>query len=240
MAKKFDVDTARRSIKKGIIKESGNLVVAKDGKSKFYREYYDLETGKPIEFDKITNRIKKRFREMDKLSVLSMLDLYFVHQNWQSFYNRQESFKSYITEELKITREYAYGILNAVSFVNEYFLQKGKMCNTGITHFVDDIARTIEGIGIKKLTLISRVKDKSLKYGILDRLFDGEELTSDEIAKLTKKINSSSSKTKSVQVTLTGTNVSFKTQSVLNFDTNDNELIKAVVKAIRNYYMKVK
>ncbi len=97
MAKKFDIDTARRSINKSIIKESGNLVVAEDSKSKFYRDYFDLETGKPIEFNKISTRIKKRFKEMDKLSVMSMLDLYFVHQNWQSFYNRQESFKSYVT-----------------------------------------------------------------------------------------------------------------------------------------------
>ncbi len=142
MAKKFDVDTARRSIKKGIIKESGNLVVAEDGKSKFYRDYFDLETGTPIEFDKITSRIKRRFQEMDKLSVLSMLDLYFVHHNWQSFYNRQDSFKSYVTEELRISRVYAYGVLNAVSLVDEYLNQKGKMCNTGVSDGVQPVLRS--------------------------------------------------------------------------------------------------
>ncbi len=236
MANKFDVTTARRSIKKGIIKESGDLVVSEDAKSKFHRDYFNLETGKPIEFDKITSRIKRRFQEMDKLSVLSMLDLYFVHQNWQSFYNRQESFKSYVTEELSITREYAYGILNAVSFVDEYFRQTGKMCNTGISHFVDDIAGVLEGIGIKKLTALSRVKDKSLKYGLLQRLFDGEKLTSDDIAKLAKKSKPSASKSQAVQVTLTGTNVSFMNQSILNFDTTETELINAVVKTVKNYY----
>ncbi len=240
MAKKFDVDTARRSIKKGIIKESGNIVVAEDGKSKFYRDYFDLETGKPIEFDKITTRIKKRFKELDKLSVLSMLDLYFVHQNWQSFYNRQESFKSYVTEELKISRVYAYGVLNAVSLVDEYLNQKGKMCNTGVTHFANDIAGVLDNIGIKKLRDLSRVKDKPLKYGILDRLFDGEELTSDEIVKLTKKIKPSSGRSLAVQVVLTGTNVSFKNQSILNFNTKDDGLINAVVKAVKNYYKQAK
>ncbi len=240
MAKKFDIVTARRSIKKSIIKESGSLLVAKDGKSKFYRDYFNLETGKPIEFDKITTRIKKRFKEMDKLSVLSMLDLYFVHQNWQSFYNRQESFKTYVTEELRISRVYAYGVLNAVSLVDEYLSQKGKMCNTGVTHFVNDIAGVLDNIGIKKLRNLSRVKDKSLKYGLLDRLFDGEQLTSDEIVELTKKAKPSVGKTKSFQVTLTGTNVSFKKQSILNFTTKEEGLITAVVKAVKNYYKRGK
>lgn len=240
MARKFDVNTARSSIKKNIIKESGDLVVAEDGKSKFYRDYFNLDTGKPIEFDKITSRIKRRFQEMDKLSVLSMLDLYFVHQNWQSFYNRQESFKSYVTEELSITREYAYGILNAVSLVDEYLNQKGKMCNTGVTHFVNDIAEVLDRIGIKKLRNLSGVKEKSLKYGILDRLFGGEELTSDDIAKLTKKSKPSASKSKAVQITLTGTNVSFKNQSILDFNTTEEELINAVVRTIKNYYKKAK
>lgn len=240
MAKKFDVSTARRSIKKGIIKESRDIVVAKDGKSKFYREYYDLETGKPIEFDKITNRIKKRFREMDKLSVLSMLDLYFVHQNWQSFYNRQESFKKYLADEIQISKSHAYGILTTVEMLKTYYDSKTTKSLTGETLFVDEIAESVEGIGIKKLRILTTIKDKSLKNEILTKLIDGEKLTSDEIVELTKKTKPSSSKTKSVQVTLTGTNVSFKKQSVLNFDTNDNGLIKAVVKTVQNYYMKVK
>ncbi len=114
------------------------------------------------------------------------------------------------------------------------------MCNTGITHFVDDIAGALEGIGIKKLTVLSRVKDKSLKYGLLQRLFDGEELTSDDIAKLTKKVKVSSGRSQTVQVTLTGTNVSFKNQSVLNFNTKEEGLINAVVRAVKNYYKQAK
>ncbi len=114
------------------------------------------------------------------------------------------------------------------------------MCNTGVTHFVNDIAGVLDNIGIKKLRNLSRVKDKSLKYGILDRLFDGEELTSDEIVKLTKKIKPSSGRSQAVQVTLTGTNVSFKNQSILDFNTNDDALIKAVVRALKNYFKKAK
>ena len=93
---------------------------------------------------------------------------------------------------MSISRVYAYGVLNAVSLVDEYLNQKGKTCNTGVTHFVNDIAGVLDRIGIKKLRNLSGIKDKSLKYGILDRLFGGEELTSDEIAKLTKKANSQS------------------------------------------------
>ncbi len=240
MAKKFDVNTARRSIKKGIIKESKSLVVAEDGKSKFYRDYFNLETGKPIEFDKITTRIKKRFQEMDKLSVLSMLDLYFVHQNWQSFYNRQESFKKYLSDEIQISKSHAYGILTTVEMLKTYYESKVKKSLTGETRFVDEIAESVEGIGIKKLRILTTIKDKSLKNVILGKLVDGENITSDEIAEMAKKTKPSPGKTKSVQVTLTGTNVSFKNQSILNFDTTEIELINAVVKTVKNYYKKAK
>ncbi len=240
MAKKFDVDTARRSIKKSIIKESGNLVVAEDGKSKFYRAYFDLETGKPIEFDKITTRIKKRFKEMDKLSVMSMLDLYFVHQNWQSFYNRQESFKKYLSDEIQISKSHAYRILTTVEMLKTYYESKATKSLPGETLFVNEIAESVEGIGLKKLRILTTIKDKSLKNKILGKLIDGEKFTLNEIVEMTKKTKPSASKTKSVQVTLTGTNVSFKNQSVLNFDTKEEGLINAVVKAVKNYYKRAK
>ncbi len=240
MAKKFDVDTARRSIKKGSIKKSGDLVVAEDGKSKLYRDYFNLETGKPIEFDKITSRIKKRFQEMDKLSVLSMLDLYFVHQNWQSFYNRQESLKKYLSDDIRISKSHAYGILTTVEMLKTYYESKAKKSLTGETLFVDEIAESVEGIGIKKLRILTTIKDKSLKNKILGKLVDGEDLTSDEIVEMTKKAKPSAGKSQTAQVTLTGTNVSFKNQSILNFNTKEERLIKAVVRAVKNYYKKAR
>ncbi len=240
MAKKFDVNTARRSIKKGIIKESENLVVAEDGKSKFYRDYFDLETGKPIEFDKITSRIKRRFQEMNKLSVLSMLDLYFVHQNWQSFYNRQESFKKYLSDEIQISKSHAYRILTTVEMLKTYYESKASKSLPGETLFVNEIAKSVEGIGLKKLRILTTIKDKSLKNKILGKLIDGEKYTSNELVEMTKKSKPAAVKTKSVQVTLTGTNVSFKNQSILNFNTKDDGLINAVVKAVKNYYKQAK
>ena len=110
------------------------------------------------------------------------------------------------------------------------------MCITSITHLIDDIAGALEGIRIKKLTVLSRVKDKSLKYKILDRLVDGEKLSSDEIVDLTRKARTPIDSNNSVPVVLSGSNISFKNQNILNFHTKDEELIKVILKTIKSYY----
>ena len=236
MAKKFDVNMARKTTAKAIVKKSPEIDDNSIQKSRFYREYYDLETGQPISFEVISNRIKRRFHEMDRLSVLAMLDLYFVHQNWKTFYNRQESFKKYVSEELKISRVYAYGILNAVSLLEEYFKHREEMCNTGVTHFINDIAEVLDNIGIKKLRILTAMKDKTVKYEILDRLITGENISTDEISKMNKKVKQTVIDDIEITVLENGSSVIFDGKEVLKFMTSDSILRKEVVKAVRRYY----
>jgi hypothetical protein len=234
---KFDASVARKTTG-GMLVRREVAQEPEEQKSAFYREYFDLESGEPIALDRITTRIRKRFSEMDKLSVLVMLDLYFVHQNWSSFYNREDSFKSYVMEDLKISRVYAYGVLNAVSLAEEYFRQKGEMCNTGVTHFERDIAEVLDRIGIKKLRMLSKVKDDGLKYGILDRLVDGEQLSSDKINKLIAERKIIPEKQPALEAKVNGKTVSVDGIDILTFKESDDGLKNAILMAVTAYYRK--
>ena len=237
MTKKFDVNMARKTTAKAIVKKSPEIDDNSIQNSRFYREYYDLETGQPISFEVISNRIKRRFLEMDRLSVLAMLDLYFVHQNWKTFYNRQESFKKYVSEELKISRCHAYGILNAVSLLQHYFEEyKGKNVYHGDTHFINDIAKVLDDIGIKKLRTLTAMKDKTVKYEILDRLITGESISTDEISQMNKKVKQAVIGDIGNIVLENGSSVLFDRKEILKFMTTNSILRKEVVKAVRRYY----
>lgn len=228
MAKKFDVSIARKTTLKKET-QTANKPVAEH--SRFYREFFDFETGKPIAFDRITKRIKKRFQEMDRLSVFTMLDLYFVHQNWNTFYNRTDSFKNYINSELNITREYAYGILKAVGLLEEYFSKKRKMCNTGITHFIEDIAEAASNIGIKKMTTISRIKDDKIKYNLLDRLIDGETISTNDIQSTVKNIKTQSNKSASI-LKMEGSTVFLNGTKILTLYIKEKNVISKIMKSL--------
>ena len=234
---KFDASIARKATG-GLLAKMEVEQNPVEQRGAFYREYFDLESREPIAFDLITTRIKKRFSEMDKLSVMVMLDLYFVHQNWSSFYNREDSFQKYLSEDIRISKTHAYGILNSVAMLEDYLERTGKSSTTGETTFLEEIAESIEKIGIKKLRVLSCVRDNDLRYGILDRLFDGERLSADKIKKLVTERKIIPKARPAFEVKVTGTDVSIDGTDILVFKKADDGLRIAILKAVKSYYRK--
>jgi len=144
------------------------------------KDYYSLETKDPIPFDQLTKRIRKRFTDMDRASAGAMLDLFFLHQHWASFYKRNESFSKFIKDELQISRTHAYGVINSVSMLIEYFAHKGDAA-PDLSTFLTAVSSTIEEIGIKKLIVISALRDPARKFSLVDKLLEGEAITSDDL-----------------------------------------------------------
>lgn len=96
------------------------LAVAAEGEiSALKSRYYD-EAGNPLPFDTIKDRILFTCQRMEKLSVEMMLDLYFVHKNWRTFYKRGESFRQWVMTELPVTYGYCYDVISVIEMLLIY------------------------------------------------------------------------------------------------------------------------
>ena len=228
MARDFTPEQAVIAIKKPVQSDKNSDIGTH---SPMYKDYFSLETGEPIPFEQLSKRIKKRFAEIDRSSTSSMLDLFFLHQNWGTFYKRDDSFSKYIKETLQISRTHAYGVINSVKLLNQYFSYKGQNA-PAMNSFIDEIASSIEGIGIKKLIIISGIKDENKRFSLVDKLLSGDEITADE---LEHKIERKS--TTSPDVILTNEEILFSDTIVLRFDFSaEASLRNAVLKTVIRYY----
>ena len=203
--------------------------------SALYKDYFSLESGEPIPFDQLTKRIKKRFSDIDRSSVFSALDLFFLHSNWQAFYKREDSFSKFIKETLLISRTHAYAILASVKLLNEYYSHKGSDAPSMGT-FLDEVSASIEDIGIKKLSIISGIKDEQKKFTLVDKLIGGEEITADELeAKVERK------KTVKPNLNIQDGNIISAGVALLHFSDGVDEAFRTfILKATAKYLKKTK
>lgn len=208
---------------------------SKSEKSKLYKDYFSLETGEPIALDTISKRVKRRFADIDRASVGSMLDLFFIHQNWSGFYKRADSFSKYLKDEVQISRTHAYGIINSVELLNQYFIHKGNH-EADLSNFMNEITSSIEDIGISKLITIAAMKDDDEKFGFVDRLLDGEEITVEALRQKPEK--KEKSKPKQTTVKMDGNDLKVGDTQVLTFQSENEVIRRAVLKVVENWYLK--
>jgi hypothetical protein len=162
-----------------------------------------------------------------------MLDLFFLHQNWTTFYKRDDSFSKYIKDTLQISRTHAYGVINSVKLLTEYFSNKGENA-PALNSFIEEIASSIEGIGIKKLIIISSIKEEKKRFALVDRLLSGNEITADELeSKVERK------PIDNPDVLLTENEIRYSGITVLSFQTTtDEKLKKVILNAALKYFRK--
>jgi len=228
MARDFTPEQAVSAIKKTVQSEKTSEIGTH---SPMYKDYFSLETGEPIPFEQLSKRIRKRFAEIDRSSTSSMLDLFFLHQNWTTFYKRDDSFSKYIKETLQISRTHAYGIINSVKLLNQYFSYKGESA-PAMNSFIDEIASSIEGIGIKKLIIISGIKDETKRFCLVDKLLSGDEITADELENRIERKSAISP-----EVHLSDEEILFSGTLVLRFeDSVETSLRNAVLKTVIRFY----
>lgn len=202
--------------------------------SSLYKDYFSLETGEPIALTTISKRVKKRFSDIDKASTGAMLDLFFIYQNWTGFYSRTDSYSKFLKDDIQISRTHAYGIINSVELLNQYFIHKGHQ-ESDLGDFMKEITSSIEEIGISKLIIISAMKDKGQKFGYVDRLLGGEQITTEAL--LSKPEKKETPKPKQSIVSLSGNEIKVGETLVLTFQSENEEIRKAVLKAVEKWYL---
>jgi len=121
-----------------------------------------------------------------------------------------------------------------VKLLNQYFSYKGESA-PAMNSFIDEIASSIEDIGIKKLIIISTIKDEDKRFNLVDKLLNGDDISADELENKVER--------KSVtnpDVLLTNNEIQFSGTSILRFEnTVDECLRKSVYKAVLGYYRKL-
>lgn len=231
MAKAFKADTALNIVKKKSNVE--NLPDSNSQKSKMYKDYFSLETGEPIALETISKRVKRRFSDIDRASVGSMLDLFFIHANWKNFYKREDSFSAYL-KTLGLSRTHAYGILNSVELLNQYFIHRGNQ-EADLSNFMNEITSSIETIGISKLITIAAMKSDE-KFNYVDRLLEGEKITVESLRQKPEK--KEQPKPKQTSVKMEGNYLKVGNTLVLTFNSENEVIRKAVFKTVEKWYLK--
>ena len=227
-------DAAMKAVQKKSVNVE-NSTYSKPERSKLYKDYFDLKTGEPIAFETITKRVKRRFADIDRASVGAMLDLFFVYQNFNSFYKREENFSKYLKDEVQISRTHAYGIINSVELLNQYFIHKGNHTEADLSTFMNEITSSIEEIGIKKLIILSARKDDS-KYDVIDQLLAGEKITAETLLQKPEKKEKPTPKQTTVK--MEGNDLKVGNTLVLTFNSENEVIRKAVFKTVEKWYLK--
>ncbi|GHV08334.1 hypothetical protein FACS189485_19710 [Spirochaetia bacterium] len=216
--------------------ENTGLAERKDGDKQdlMFKAYYSEDTLDPIPMNQLVKRIRKSFSAMDKTSAAVMLDLFFLHQNWASFYKREDSFSRYVKEELKISRTYAYSILNSVKCLVDYYGQKGKDAPQ-VDGFIADITNSIDNLGIRKLYEISTIRDEKQKFLLLEKAIEGVAIPDEELAVKKQKAE----KIKISDLAVENNQLMFENKPILVFPEELDEKIRDyIVKSVSRFLQK--
>jgi hypothetical protein len=224
---KFNAENAMKVVKKG----ERTIPSEPIDKGKLYRDYYSLETGEPIPLEQISNRIRKRFNDIEKASVGAMLDLFFVYQQWTGFYSRTDSFGKYLKDDIQISRTHGYGIINSVELLYEYYIHKGLQADD-LENFMGEVSSSLESIGVKKLGIISALKNDDQKYDFLERLIGGETLSANDL-----KVKSAPKEKQNIPVTLKDNDILIGDKVALTFQSTNKQLRKKVLTAVKKHYL---
>jgi hypothetical protein len=228
VAKQFKTDTAMYVVGR----HKNNIKTFPDtdtAPNPLYKDYYSLTDGKPISFDTNSSRLKSRLNELERTQGKICLDLFFLWSGWDSFYSRTDSFSRFLKEEILVSRSFAYGIINSVQMLVEYYQHQ---TGTDLADFMSEIAAAIEDVGISKLILVSNLKNKVQKHSLVEKLIEGEDISVNELKAIPKE------KRDVPPVVLQGKDIIFEGEIVLTFGSDDEALMKSVQSSVQKYYQK--
>jgi hypothetical protein len=147
--------------------------------------YYNPGTDDPISLEQLEKRIRKNADRINRLSVEMMFDLYFAHANWSGFYNRTDSFSSWLERTVDVSRSYAYDIIKVVRTMIEFV---GESASSGETLRIEELGTRIERVGLKKMKLISQVRDEDTRFQFLQRVLSGEAVNDQDILRRNQEL----------------------------------------------------
>lgn len=147
--------------------------------------YYNPGTDDPISLEQLEKRIRKNADRINRLSVEMMFDLYFAHANWGGFYNRTDSFSSWLERTVDVSRSYAYDIIKVVRTMIAYV---GGATSSGEALRIEELGTQIERVGLKKMKLISQVRDEDTRFQFLQRVLSGEPVNDQDILRRNQEL----------------------------------------------------
>ena len=147
--------------------------------------YYTPGTDEPISLEQLEKRIRKNADRINRLSVEMMFDLYFAHANWNGFYNRTDSFSSWLERTVDVSRSYAYDIIKVVRTMIEYV---GGAATSGDPLRIEELGSRIEQVGLKKMKLISQVRDEDTRFQFLQSVLSGEAVNDQDILRRNQEL----------------------------------------------------
>lgn len=147
--------------------------------------YYNPGSDDPISLEQLEKRIRKNADRINRLSVEMMFDLYFAHANWSGFYNRTDSFSSWLERTVDVSRSYAYDIIKVVRTMIAYV---GESASSGEALRLEELGTRIERVGLKKMKLISQVRDEDTRFQFLQRVLSGEAVNDQDILRRNQEL----------------------------------------------------
>ncbi|NPV00063.1 MAG: hypothetical protein HPY53_01660 [Brevinematales bacterium] len=156
--------------------------------------YYDTATLQPLSLSVIEKRIEKNFNQIDRSEAQIALDLFVTHENWKTFYNREDSWTNWMKEHIPRNRSHVYDLIKIVRAIRGTVSIKrqaeGLMDIPDYDELLHIIEKPMENSGVFKLKIASQVKDEDIRFQLLGDILDGKAVDDDFILSLnrTKKI----------------------------------------------------
>lgn len=152
--------------------------------AEYIAKYYDESTRKPLELNRIVERIKKADGTISENIAQTALDIYFVRANWKTLYSKSgdksEQFTEWLKNTVPLSRSYSLDLLKCVSTIVE--LKTGhkpkELDDTLIAAVKDQFSKH----GVTLLREIAHAPEE-LQKKLLPRIEKGDQITVDEIRK---------------------------------------------------------
>ncbi len=164
---------------------------------------YKRGTSDLLTFEQIDSNLRSSIELAGKLDNESAMYVFFLSLTWNTFfqkYKRGESFSDYI-KTLPISETKIYAILSVVKMLGDYFdiniserseeflIENEDSKLTVDFIIINKIFDPINNIGLSKLELVTRIKDKDVANKIISDLVEGKEISARQIATIKNEAN---------------------------------------------------
>jgi hypothetical protein len=193
MAKKrFEIGKANleQPVTGGAGNNAAALETANDGRT-YSPLYYNMNTLEPLPLEVIEKRIDKNFTSIDRSLSQIALDLYVVHENWTTKYNRDDSWQKWMKEHVKYDRSYVYDLLKIVRAIKEHAESTRSIGGQDEAEDYDNLLNIIqnplEQYNIQTLKYAAQVDDPERRAEVFEAILSGAELSNDSILKINRE-----------------------------------------------------
>ena len=190
MAKKFNPNKANLTQPK---REGAQAVLdnVPDTGRIFSPKYYNLETGDILPLERIEKRIDDEYNKIDKSTAQIALDVFFVHENFKTKYDRAESWSAWVKEHVRFERTHVYDLMKIVGAIKDVINSKREKEGIAIVENYDEllllIQKPFEDNPVKTLKYAAQIEDEDKKAEVFEAILEGKEISQKSILSINKE-----------------------------------------------------